>query len=163
MTLRIISGGQTGADRAALDWAIKHDIPHGGWCPKGRRAEDGAIPDCYELVETPTRNYRQRTTWNVRDADATLIITLGKELTGGSLFTAQQAQKQKRPWLHVFPGEHWYEALQEFWKQHLIRTLNVAGPRATSQPGIEAFVEDVLTSFLKFCSRGTDRRDHDMA
>ena len=86
---RIISGGQTGADRAALDWAIQHDISHGGWCPKGRRAEDGAIPDCCHLVETPIRNYRQRTTWNVRDAVVTLIVTLGKDLSGGSLFTAQ--------------------------------------------------------------------------
>ncbi|MDF0649998.1 MAG: putative molybdenum carrier protein [Nitrospira sp.] len=147
MKLRIISDGQTGADRAALDWAIQHEIPHGGWCPKERRADDGVIPDCYTLVETPTRNYRQRTTWNIRDADATLIITLGKELAGGSLFTAQQARKQKRPWLHVFPGEHWYEELQEFCEQHQIHRLNVAGPRAASAPGIEAFVQSVLASF----------------
>lgn len=105
--LHILSGGQTGAYRAALDWAIQHDIPHGGCCPKGRRAKVGAIPDRYKLVKTPTRNYRQRTTWNVRDADATLIITLSRELTGGSLFTVQQAKKLGRPWLHVFPGEPW--------------------------------------------------------
>lgn len=146
--LRIISGGQTGADRAALDWGIQHGIPHGGWCPKGRRADGGAIPDCYNLVETPRRNYRQRTTWNVRDADATLIVTLRKELTGGSLLSAQQAQKLGWPWLHVFPREHWYEELQKFCEQHQILTLNVAGPRAASAPGIEAFVQTVLGSFL---------------
>jgi hypothetical protein len=144
MTLRIISGGQTGADRAALDWAIQHEIPHGGWCPKGRRADDGSIPACYQLIETPTRNYRQRTIWNVRDADATLIITLNKELVGGSQFTAQQAQKLGRPWLHVFPGADWHEEPQEFCECHKFHTLNVAGPRAASTLGIEAFVQTVL-------------------
>ncbi|MGI8605082.1 MAG: YpsA SLOG family protein [Verrucomicrobiales bacterium] len=65
--IRIISGGQTGADRAALDWAIANGVPHGGWCPKGRLAEDGPIPDRYQLTETPTANYLQRNEWNVRD------------------------------------------------------------------------------------------------
>lgn len=152
LQFRIISGGQTGADRAALDWAIQHGIPHGGWCPKGRRADDGVIPDCYNLVEAPGRNYRQRTTWNVRDADATLIITLHKILAGGSHYTAQQAKKLRRPWLHVFPGEHWYEELQEFCEQHQIHTLNVAGPRAASAPGIEAFVRRVLNGLHAICS-----------
>jgi hypothetical protein len=73
---RIISGGQIGVDRIALDWAIAHGTQHGGWCPTGRRAEDGRIPDRYYLQETPSRNYEQRTKWNVRDSDATLIITL---------------------------------------------------------------------------------------
>lgn len=148
MTLRIISGGQTGADRAALDWAIQHDIPHGGWCPKGRRAEDGVIPDCYDLVETPERNYRQRTTWNVRDADATLIISLKKELADGSLFTSQQAKKFKRPWLHVFSGEGWQEKLQDFWNNIAFAHSTWQGRRAASAPGIEAFVDNVLTSCL---------------
>ncbi len=64
--LKIVSGGQTGADRAALDFAIAHGIPQGGWCPKGRKAEDGPIPDRYQLKETPSDNYAQRTEWNVR-------------------------------------------------------------------------------------------------
>ena len=72
---RIISGGQIGVDRAALDWAIAHNIQHGGWCPTGRRAEDGIIPERYRLREAPGRNYQQRTKWNVRDSDATLIVT----------------------------------------------------------------------------------------
>ena len=70
-------------DRTALDWALAHHIPHGGWCPAGRRAEDGVIPDCYDLQETPEQNYQQRTKRNVRDSDGTLIITAMKELTGG--------------------------------------------------------------------------------
>lgn len=70
---KIVSGGQTGADRAALDWAIKSRIPHGGWCPKGRLAEDGPIPIRYELTETPSENYLQRTEWNVSVTPETLL------------------------------------------------------------------------------------------
>ncbi|MEO8992553.1 MAG: putative molybdenum carrier protein [Nitrosospira sp.] len=81
----IISGGQTGADRTEPHW-IGH-IQHGGWCPVGRRAEDGVVSDLYFLHKTPERNYRQRTKWNVRGSDATLIMTPAAELTGGSLFT----------------------------------------------------------------------------
>ena len=89
MIRKIISGGQTGVDRAALDWAMKYGIQHGGWCPAGRRAEDGAIPERYSLQETPARQYQQRTRWNVRDSDATLIISLSTELTAGSLATEE--------------------------------------------------------------------------
>ena len=75
---KIVSGGQTGVDRAAPDWAIAHGIEHGGWCPAGRRAQDGEIPDMYSLQQTPGRNYRQRARWNVRDSDATLIVVPGQ-------------------------------------------------------------------------------------
>lgn len=142
---KILSGGQTGADRAALDWAINHDIPHGGWCPKGRRAEDGIIPERYCLKETPRSQYRQRTKWNVRDADATLIVTLTGDLAGGSLFTRQYAERIGRPCLHVVPGNDWCEKIKGFLDKHSIRILNVAGPRASSAPGIEQFVHEVLT------------------
>ena len=81
---KIVSGGQTGADRAGLDWAIRARIPHGGWCPKGRRAEDGLIPAQYQLIETPNRDYSQRTAWNVRDSDGTVIFSFGPSLSGGS-------------------------------------------------------------------------------
>ncbi|MCB1984487.1 MAG: hypothetical protein KDF49_03580, partial [Nitrosomonas sp.] len=70
MFKKIMSGGQTGADRAALDWAIAHNVSHGGWCPAGRRAEDGVIPSHYDLQETDSKEYKQRTKWNVRDSDA---------------------------------------------------------------------------------------------
>src|SRR5262245_64267849 len=70
---KIVSGGQTGADRAALDWAIEHGFEHGGWCPLGRKAEDGAVPARYDLAETPTDRWEQRTEWNVRDSDGTVI------------------------------------------------------------------------------------------
>ena len=97
---KIVSGGQTGADRAALDFAIKHKIPHGGWVPKGRLAEDGPIPSKYKLTEMPTDNYKERTEQNVIDSDGTLIISHGK-LTGGSAYTGKMAKKHSRPYFHV--------------------------------------------------------------
>jgi hypothetical protein len=141
---KIVSGGQTGVDRAALDWALAHHIPHGGWCPAGRRAEDGVIPDCYVLQETPGQNYQQRTKRNVRDSDGTLIITATKELTGGSLFTQEYANKINRPCLHVYPCKEWHERVNAFLKSNPIRVLNVAGPRNSGAPGIERFVCEVL-------------------
>lgn len=89
---KIVSGGQTGADRGALDAAIALAIPHGGWCPKGRRTEDGAIPSKYELTETPATNYQARTKRNVEESDGTVILTRGP-LEGGSLFTAEHAER----------------------------------------------------------------------
>lgn len=150
MIEQIVSGGQTGADRAALDWAIQHGIPHGGWCPQGRRAEDGVIPARYSLQETPSRNYRQRTKWNIRDADATLIVTLTKDLTGGTLVTQQYAKKMTRPCLHVFPASGWRERMKAFRDTNSIRVLNIAGPRASHAPGIEQFVHEVLSEINTF-------------
>ena len=100
MVKKIISGGQTGADRAALDFAIKHQIPHGGWVPKGRLAEDGPLPDRYALHEMPTNSYPARTERNVIDSDGTLIVSHGK-LTGGSDLTRKFAIKHGRSWLHI--------------------------------------------------------------
>ncbi|MEM9660625.1 MAG: putative molybdenum carrier protein, partial [Planctomycetota bacterium] len=95
--ITIVSGGQTGADRAALDFAIAADLPHGGWCPRGRRAEDGPIADKYRLRETPSDSYRQRTEWNVRDSDATAIFTLECEMRGGTKLTAEIAARLDKP------------------------------------------------------------------
>lgn len=81
--MKILSGGQTGTDRAALDWAIAHGIPHGGWCPKGRKAEDGPIDGRYQLQETPSSSYVERTEWNVRDSDGTVVFSIAAVLTGG--------------------------------------------------------------------------------
>jgi hypothetical protein len=145
--VRIVSGGQTGADRAALDWAIAHGIPHGGWCPRGRRAEDGPIPPRYRLTETPGDHYVERTEWNVRDSDGTVILSLAPTLTGGSRRTAELARQQGRPWLHLArdagardPGQQ----LRRFVQEHEIRVLNVAGPRASIEPAVGAFVREVL-------------------
>jgi len=139
----LISGGQSGADTAALDWAIGHDVVHGGWCPRGRRSEDGPIPDHYLLSETPLSNYLQRTEWNVRDSDATVIFTLTDALDGGSKRTARFADRMHRPWLHFRPGVH-EKYLTQFLTRHKVTTLNVAGKRESSAPGIYRLVFDTL-------------------
>jgi hypothetical protein len=141
---RVVSGGQTGADRAALDWAIEHGIAHGGWCPRGRRAEDGEIPQRYRLRETPLRDYQQRTRWNVRDSDATLIFSRAAELSGGSAYTARCAERIRRPWQHVHPGTDGVAAIRSFLEQHAVRTLNIAGPRVSTDPAIYDYVLSVL-------------------
>ncbi|MEI8291000.1 MAG: putative molybdenum carrier protein [Verrucomicrobiota bacterium] len=142
----IISGGQTGADRAALDWAIAHDVPHGGWCPKGRRAEDGPLAAQYQLQETPTANYLQRTEWNIRDSDATVIFSIAPKLTGGSLKTAALAAKHKKLMLHLafYNGAPNAELLRNFVTRNRVSRLNVAGPRASKEPEVAAFVRVVL-------------------
>jgi hypothetical protein len=149
MLKKITSGGQTGVDRAALDWAIEHGLPHGGWCPRGRRAEDGPLADCYELTETPSAVYAERTRWNVRDSDATVIFSLGKRLSGGSLLTRQIAEELGRPYLHLWPSESVEllgRRLAAFITEHRVAILNVAGPRASEGSELETFVKDVLSA-----------------
>ena len=97
---KIVSGGQTGADRGALEAAIYASIPHGGWCPKGRKAEDGIIPLKYELSEMRSADYLKRTEANVIDSDATLLVTFGRA-TGGSKRTLEFCVKHAKPYHHV--------------------------------------------------------------
>jgi hypothetical protein len=147
MVRKIVSGGQTGADRAALDFAIARGIPHGGWCPKGRLAEDGAIDPRYQLVETPSANYEERTGWNVRDSDGTVIFTISPRLSGGSKFTAECAARLGKPCIHLFAESNDRAGcLAEFVKRHNIAILNVAGSRASGEPGIYEFVASVLAA-----------------
>jgi hypothetical protein len=139
MLSKIVSGGQTGVDRAALDVAIKLDIPHGGWVPKGRLAEDGPLPERYRMRETSTAIYSERTEKNVIDSDATLIISRG-ELSGGSEATREMAVQHERPWLHIDLSQtsafHCAVRIVEWLNAHRIRILNVAGPRASKDPRI---------------------------
>lgn len=133
---RVVSGGQTGVDRAALEVALELGLPCGGWCPKGRLAEDGAIPKRYPLVETPSDEYAQRTEWNVRDSDGTLVLYRGV-LKGGSALTARLAARYGRPCLTVdlaAPPDP--AAIRDWIARHQVRTLNVAGPRAGDSPGL---------------------------
>lgn len=136
---RIVSGGQTGADRAALDFAIKNHYTHGGWAPRGREAEDGPIPLKYQLTELPDGGYRQRTRRNVEDSDGTLIVSLG-ELDGGTLATHAFVQRLGKPHLVVpVDGGVTDTATTDVlaWlRAHAITTLNVAGPRESKRPGI---------------------------
>lgn len=150
---RIVSGGQTGADRAALDWARLRGVPHGGWCPKGRLASDGPLPAHYQLQETESAGYRQRTRLNVRDSDATLILNTGA-LDGGTLQTLRFARTLGKPYLVIQLDEL---TLDEAAKQvsgwlgeGRFRVLNVAGPREEKRPGIYASV----IALLDFCFLG---------
>ena len=136
MNLKIVSGGQTGVDRAALDVAIELGIPHGGWCPRGRKAEDGRIAARYGLRETDSARYAVRTEQNVVDSDGTLIL-YRKELKGGTALTRDVARRRQRPLLlidltrPVFP-----EVVREWIEAEEIGVLNVAGPRESQNPGI---------------------------
>lgn len=145
MLEKIVSGGQTGADRAALDWAISRGIPHGGWCPKGRRAEDEAIPARYQLEEMQTTSYLKRTEQNVVDSDGTVIFSIRAVLSTGSKRTAEFARKHRKPLLHIHPGVADPAArLREFIAGNKVAVLNVAGPRQSSEPAIADFVATVM-------------------
>lgn len=147
MIKKIISGGQTGTDRAALDFAIKFDIPHGGWIPKGRKTEDGPLPEFYRLQEIPDPSYTQRTEKNVLDSDGTLIISRG-DLTGGSQYTGKMAIYHQRPWLHIdlnkTPPFSAGKIIRDWIKINKIEVLNVAGPRSSKEPSIYQAVFDLL-------------------
>jgi len=147
--LKIISGGQTGADRAALDVALTLSLPIGGGCPKGRRAEDGMIPDRYPLTETPEADYDTRTRRNVEDSDGTLILNLGT-LDGGTALTVKLARQMGKPCLMV-ALEDGIEptAFQEWLDAHPIAVLNVAGPRASKRPGVYAAACRLLDTLLQ--------------
>lgn len=160
--LTIISGGQTGADRAALDFAIAHGLIHEGWCPQGRRAEDGPLEPRYQLRETPSEKYDQRTKWNVRDSDATVIFTMAAELHGGTALTREIADRLAKPWLHLVGGELSPATIEEsatrltdFLAEHRVARLNVAGPRASQAPRVANFVDQVLMAVW----RGGDARN----
>ena len=148
---KIVSGGQTGADRAALDFAIARKIPHGGWCPRGRIAEDGKIPERYQLLETPEAQSQQRTEWNVRDSDGTVIFSINERLGGGSRETLEFATRLNRPCLHLFrdgKGKTAAETLGQFIASNKIAVLNVAGPRESEEPGIGRFVSETLEGWM---------------
>jgi hypothetical protein len=146
---RIVSGGQTGVDRGALDAAIAMGIEHGGWCPRGRRAEDGEIPNRYLVRELDSIDYAARTERNVVDSDATLLITRGAP-TGGSALTARVAATHRRPLLHVDLDRDAdpSSAIRTWLDANRIATLNVAGSRESNCPGIAATVRDLLITIL---------------
>lgn len=146
---KIISGGQTGVDRAALDWAIQLNIPHGGWCPKGRLACDGIIDERYMLQETESSGYRQRTKRNVADADGTVIFNMG-DLDGGTLQTVKFAMTQMKPFVVIqiddVPLSEAVELFSSWVEMNKISSLNFAGPREEKRPGIYALVGKFLNT-----------------
>jgi hypothetical protein len=150
--MRVVSGGQTGVDRAALDVALALGIACGGWCPRGRLAEGGRIPDRYPLRETPSREYSQRTQWNVRDADATLVLYRDR-LSGGTALTVALARRLGRPRLTVDLAVAPDPAAIRAWlAESNVAVLNVAGPRESQAPGIGAQARAILRAVLAACA-----------
>jgi hypothetical protein len=153
MIRRLVSGGQTGVDRAALDVALDLGVPYSGWCPRGRGAEDGMIPEYYSLTETPSSDYSQRTRWNVRDSDGTLILAWG-EPTGGTPLTLEECREAGKPCLvidlaHGGDLAQTVQAAREWIAANLPGgVLNVAGPRASELSAVygpaQAFLRNLL-------------------
>lgn len=152
MTLRrIVAGGQTGVDRGALDAALAAGVSCGGWCPAGRRAEDGVIPAQYLLRETESTGYAERTRRNVQDSDGTLVVTFGPA-TGGTALTVQQCGRLGRPALVVdatsVAGADAADMAARFVREHALRVLNVAGPRASEAPDASRYAYAVIEMLL---------------
>ena len=149
--LRVVSGGQTGVDRAALDAALARGVPVGGWCPAGRWAEDGPVPDRYPLRETGTADPAERTRLNVRDSDATLVLAPGP-VAGGTALTVEAARALGRPVLVVPPRPDAVGGAVAWVGRGGVAVLNVAGPRESEAPGVYdaalAFVGAVLDRLL---------------
>lgn len=146
MLKKIISGGQTGVDRAALDTAIKHNFPCGGFCPKGRKAEDGTISEKYPLTETSSPYYNVRTKKNIEISDATLVICQ-KEPDGGTALTINLCRNLNKPlFIFNFSDTSATNALLQKWiKENNLEILNIAGPRESKEKGIYQEAKQLLT------------------
>jgi hypothetical protein len=156
---KIVSGGQTGVDRGALDAAESLGLDRGGWCPSGRRAEDGAIPPQYPLVETPSPRYDVRTRYNVRDSDATLILHRGT-LRGGTRLTRDYCRQRGKPYLVVPLGKarQHVARVRRWLAQQRVLVLNVAGPRESHEPGIARQTQQFLQRVLGPTARRRSRK-----
>lgn len=149
--VQIVSGAQTGVDRAALDVAVALGLPCGGWVPRGRRAEDGRVPSSYPMRETASAGYPQRTRLNVRDSDATLILSRGAP-SGGTALTLACAKGLRRPCMVVdldtADASETTSAVRAWLHRNDVRILNVAGPRESTAPGIAAEAGAFLRALL---------------
>ena len=164
--LRIVSGGQSGADRAGLDAAIEAGIPHGGYCPHGRRSEDGTIPERYQLKETSSSGYTKRTEMNIVMSDCTLLFVGSGKLSPGSAKTAMFAESVNKPCLLVpvanlseghLAGQivDWFETMQ---KDELV--VNVAGNRESVCPGISEKVKSIMGMVFSTMSKTRSHIEH---
>jgi predicted Rossmann-fold nucleotide-binding protein len=144
MIEKVVSGGQTGVDRAGLDAAMEAGIPVGGYCPKDRLSEDGTVPECYPLIELSRGGYPARTEKNVMESDGTLVLNVGR-LSGGTRVTVDCAKKHGRPYLVVALDEkQQFEDVLDWLKSHNVKCLNIAGPRESKCPGVHLRALDFL-------------------
>jgi hypothetical protein len=154
MIKKIISGGQTGADQGALDFALENGIEAGGWCPKGRICESGIIPERYPVEEVTENDYRVRTMLNVKDSDGTLIIIRDGYLEDGTHLTIEYCKKCSKPWFLVDVKvmsdqlESVYSALISWLNKNQVSVLNVAGNRESNSPGIQVETSGFLVQIL---------------
>lgn len=157
---RIVSGGQTGVDRGALDAAILLGLDHGGWCPRGRLSEAGRIPAKYRLHELDSSEYWVRTERNVTDSDATLILYV-RRMTGGTLFTYRMTQKHSKPaYLIDLQQDADLQSVRGWIEDGAIKILNVAGPRESSHPGITQRAQQFLCSIFDADEWNNGERHH---
>lgn len=158
---RIVSGGQSGVDRAALDAALARGFPCGGWCPRDRWSEDGPIPDHYPLSESDSPDPAVRTEANVRDSDATVVIASGP-LTGGTRLTADLARRLGRPLCTIDVAQtgvpHAVGRLARFVAEQGVGVLNVAGPRRSQAPDVGAAARDIIGGLLDGMTQAVSRR-----
>jgi phosphinothricin acetyltransferase len=149
---KIITGGQTGVDRGAMDAALEACFPCGGWCPPGRAAEDGAIPDRYPMTEMSSGTYLDRTIQNVVDSDATVIIYFST-LHGGTEQTLLHcAQRMKRYTLidgSEIEAKRAAELIAHFITEHDVSILNVAGPRGSDAPRAHQYAHEAIGALLR--------------
>ncbi len=152
LTLKIISGGQTGVDRAALDAALESGVSAGGWCPEGRKAEDGPIAERYPLQELPDGSYKERTLKNVQDSDATIIIYF-ESISGGTEETLLYCLNEKKPYLLIdgsgITEDSASKRIKHFIDENQISLLNVAGPRASKEQRAYEYTKQVITLMLE--------------
>ena len=155
--LVIITAAQQGANRSALDWAIKSELPHGGWCPLGGLKDDEATVLPYKLKETPTANVLESVEFNVRDSDATVVFTLAPKAAGAAQKAVSYAKKQKKPVIHLHRGILGVsEKFVAFLDKYYARRLHITGSLETDEAGISAWITTELDKAKSILDRRPD-------
>lgn len=155
--LVIITGSQPGVERAALDWALKHEFPHGGWCPKGLLGAEEPLDPRYKLKEGETENVLEAVGSNVRDAEATLVFTVAAKAAGTAQKAVSAAKKQKKPVLHVHRGILGVsEKIVAFMDKYYVRRLHITGSADADEPGVSDWAANELEKAKGILDRRPD-------